>query len=333
MLAALLTQLPTNGLELAKLPRPAVVADDDVIVQVESCGVCGTDIHILDGHSYRPELPFVLGHEPVGVVVDAGADARHLIGRRITMTLFTGDGTCDLCRSGDERLCPSLRSITGVLAEPGAYAEYVRVHARHAVVIPEGLTADEAASLVDSGPTAANSVRVALAHAPQRVLVLGAGPIGHLVAELLRDANVEHVVVERNPGRREALAELGHDVVVDIEQVSGNVDVVIDCTGSPAAFLAGVERVGPHGLVVLAGYATVPNVDFGVAARKEATIQGVRSGRREDLVTVLAAASERRITIPQLRRFRLTDIDAALDHVRSAGAGKAIVVPDPIWSE
>lgn len=100
MLAAVAREIPTERLEISTVAAPSPEAPDDVIVRVEACGVCGTDLHILGGESYRPKTPFVLGHEPVGVVVGAGDGAREWLGRRVTMTLFTGDGSCPMCTSG-----------------------------------------------------------------------------------------------------------------------------------------------------------------------------------------------------------------------------------------
>lgn len=334
MHAAVITTIPSDALELREVPTPRPEADDDVVLEVEACGICGTDLHILAGEAYRPDLPFVLGHEPVGTVVEAGPGAQEWIGRRATITLFTGEGSCAMCRAGDERLCPELVSITGVLGVWGAYAERVRVHARQLVEVPAGLSGPEAASLVDSGATAANSVRVALARDPRRVLVLGAGPIGHLSAEMLRVHGVDVQVAEPNPLRRTALEALGHQVVGSAGEAEPAPDVVIDCTGAPAAVPPGLELVGPRGLYVLAGYSRVPDVDFAVIARKEAEIRGIRSGRREDLESLIDLAASGRIRLPEIARWRLTDVNDALTALRGGQVpGKAVIVPDSVWKD
>jgi propanol-preferring alcohol dehydrogenase len=334
MLAAVATAIPAERLEISDVPRPSPEADDDVVLRVEACGICGTDLHIMSGGSYRPRLPFVLGHEVVGVVVDAGPAAAGWLGRRATITLFTGDGTCPMCRAGDERLCPALVSITGVLDAWGGYAEYVRVHARQLVEIPDGLSWAEAASLVDGGTTAANSVRVALQGFPTRVLVLGGGPIGHTCAELLRADGVSVQVVEPNPLRRTALEDIGHRVVESVDAVAGPVDSVIDCTGAPAVMMAGLDALAPHGRYVLAGYARMPDVDFAVVARKELEIRGIRSGRREDLESIVHRAAANEIQLPEISEWRLSEVNDALAALRGGQVpGKAVIVPDSIWRE
>ena len=249
------------------------------------------------------------------------------------MTLFTGDGTCPMRLDGDERLCPALMSITGVLGVWGGYADYVRVHARQLVGVPEALSPAEVASLVDCGATAANSVRVALEGHPRRVLVVGAGPIGFLCAELLRVARAPVQVIQPSRLRREALARLGHDVVASFEAASQPVDVVIDCAGTSAVVAPGVSALEPHGLYLLAGYACVPEMEFAVVARKEVRIQGIRSGRRQDLVSIIDGAAAHEIRLPEITRWPLSAANEALAalHDRQVG-GKAVLVPDKVWS-
>src|SRR5260221_10460619 len=187
MRAALLTEIPAQTLAVRDVPDP-VLGPGSVLVSVEACGICGTDLHIMNGESYRPELPFVLGHEPVGRVVAAAPDVdQNLIGQRIAPTLFVGCGRCTPCLAGDERLCEEGASVTGVLARPGGFAERMTLLASQLVSVPEALSAPAAAAMVDAGTTAYNAVRTAAAIAPAgRHLVIGAGPVGFLVAAVLR---------------------------------------------------------------------------------------------------------------------------------------------------
>lgn len=334
MLAAVAREIPTERLEISTVAVPSPEADDDVVLRVEACGVCGTDLHILAGQSYRPETPFVLGHEPVGVAVAAGDKARDWLGRRVTMTLFTGDGSCRMCTRGDERLCPDLVSITGVLGAWGGYAAYLRVHARQLLEVPLSLSWAEAASLVDCGATAANSVRIALTREPRSVLVLGGGPIGYICAELLRVQGVSVQVVQPSPLRRQALERIGHDVVDSIRAAAQPVDVVIDCAGTAGVVAPGVHALGPRGMYLLAGYAQVPEMDFAAVARKEVDIRGIRSGRRQDLESIIALAASRQIRLPQITEWRLSDANEALTALRHKQVpGKAVIVPDGVWGE
>src|SRR5258708_14814128 len=119
VIAAVATAIPATFLELRDLPAPEP-ADGELILEVQACGICGTDLHILDGEPYRPEPPFVLSHEPVGRVAAAGSTAdRAWLGRTGTVTPFTGCRTCSVSRAGADRLGPALKSSTGVLSASG----------------------------------------------------------------------------------------------------------------------------------------------------------------------------------------------------------------------
>jgi 2-desacetyl-2-hydroxyethyl bacteriochlorophyllide A dehydrogenase len=323
MVAAIIRDLPASALEIASVAAPTVEADDDLVVRVEACGICGTDLHIMAGESYRPVTPFVLGHEPVGTVVAAGGAAQEWLGRRIATTNFTGCGRCAWCLQGDERLCPNLVSITGVLGVWGGYAEYIRVHARQALEVPDAL-----------GTLEADSVRVALERRPGRVLVLGAGPIGFMCAELLRVSEVPVQVVQPSALRRRALQDVGHDVVASIDEATLPADVVIDCAGSPAVVADGVRALAPRGTYLLAGYSRVPEMDLAAVARKEATLRGIRSGRRSDLAWITGLAASGAIRLPEITSWPLSDVNAALAALRDRRVpGKAVIVPDAMWRE
>ena len=325
MRAAAIVSLPTESFEQVELPEP-VPAEDEIVLEVEACGICGTDLHILAGSSYAPELPFVLGHEPVGRVVVAGDAARTWLGARVAITLFTGCGTCALCEAGDERLCEALVSITGVLRRPGGFAERVVVRAAQAVSVPDELEPAAAAALVDAGATAANAVRRAPHDAAVRV-VLGGGPVGFLVAEMLRADGRECLVVEPQAGRRRALKMLGHAV----EAGTGGVPrpgVVIDCAGVAGATAWALGALRPRGTLVVVGYGLLPSFDSAPIARKELSVVGVRSGARGDLEQALLLAATGRIRLPSISCFPLAAIDDAFQALRSGAIpGKAVIVP------
>jgi NAD+-dependent secondary alcohol dehydrogenase Adh1 len=330
MTAAMLKTLPAADLFVEQVPRPTLQRPDDVILAVGACGICGTDIHIMSGNSYKPDLPFVLGHEPVGTVVEAGAAARSWLGKRAVITLFTGCGHCRACAQGDERLCLNVVSDTGVFGVWGGYADYLLVHAAQLVEVPDSLTAPEAASLVDAGATAANAVRVALNRDPQRALIIGAGPIGLIAAELLRDAGVELQIVQRSEPRRDTAAAMGHDAVGTIAETVGHFEVAIDCTGFPDSFNAAIEKLGPRGELIQAGYAIVPEADFAELSHKEGVIRGIRSGSRKDLEHIIALTAAGRVRLPEIATWPLESINDALAALRAKTvAGKAVVVPSP----
>jgi 2-desacetyl-2-hydroxyethyl bacteriochlorophyllide A dehydrogenase len=328
MTAAVAEELPARSLKIGEVPVPVIDLDTELLVEVAGCGICGTDLHILAGTSYRPVLPFVLGHEPVGRVVATGSAATMWLGKRVSLTLFTGCGRCALCRRGDERLCQDLVSVSGVLNAWGGYAQYMKIHKHQAVEVPDELTDIEAASLVDAGPTAVNAVRQSLESGPRTALVVGAAPIAFLCAELLRLNGVSTRVLARNQVRREMLSRLGHDVVSSFQDLDQLFDVVIDCAGVPEVTAPSLAVLAPKGAYVLAGYAKIPELDLAVAARKELRILGVRSGTRADLEASLKEAATGRMRLPEISASPLADINTVLEDLRHGRiVGKAVIVP------
>ena len=161
---------------------------DEVLVRVEACGVCHSDLHMIRGDwpdvAKRTPMPATLGHEVVGRVVHAGAQAQGLAaGARVGVGwLYSTCEVCEFCRDNAENIC-LYRQVTG-LAAPGGFAEYIRIRASHAVPVPESLKAEEAAPLFCAGLTVFHALRNCGVQAGQRVAIFGIGGLGHLAAQL-----------------------------------------------------------------------------------------------------------------------------------------------------
>jgi len=328
MRAAILETIPADRLSVGALPDPSA-EPGELLLEVLACGICGTDLHILEGASYRPDLPFVLGHEPVGRVVAAGSPSdSNWVGAIITVTLFVGCGRCALCRVGDERLCVELHGISGVLGLGGGFAERMVIRTAQAVALPSGLGVLEAASLVDAGATACNAVKVARATAPDSlVVVVGGGPVGFFVAELLRHEQRPLVIVQPSTARRATLEALGHKVVPSLDDITERPGAVIDCAAAPGVVPWAIQHLEPRGAMIAAAYGPTDGYSLAQVSRKELTIHGIRSGSREDLSQVLDLAATKSIRIPPLSTWPLDGVNDALLALREkAVAGKAVVV-------
>ena len=326
MKAAVLTALPAERLDLREVARP-VLREGELLVRVEVCGVCGTDLHILAGRSYSPELPFVLGHEPVGVVeAVGGAVADDWLGRRVTLTLFEGDGSCPECLAGRERLCSNMRSIRGISVAWGGFAEYMTVPVQQAVAVPSGPAPTDVAALVDAGATAMNAAEVVISSAVTSALVAGGGPVGFLLAGILRARGVEPVVVEPHAQRRQSLSQSGFASQPDLTSGRQSCEAFVDCAGVDGVTSLGLDLLGPRGLLVVVGYCRARDLDFAPVARKELTIRGVRSGSRDHLVQVLDLLAGGELPLPPITVWPLSHINEALEAVRSGEApGKAVI--------
>jgi len=328
--AAVAEVIPTVDLKVTTGLRSPNSKAQEALVSIEACGVCGTDLHILAGGSYRPDTPFVLGHEPVGRVADDYKERGIAAGQLVTMTIFEGCGQCEFCRLGDERLCPRLQSIVGVYRRWGGFAEQLRVPLAQLVPVPSGMSADVAASLVDAGTTAANAARVVAGIAPSTVLVLGGGPVGLLTAELIRRDGQQPIVVEPNHLRQSELERRGFSTSDGIRNVMDvHVDCIVDCVGVAEVVGESLNLLEAHGTLVVVGY-TKSTVDFSFIARKELRIYGIRSGNRTDLETILELVGAGSIEAPPVATYELGNINQALNALRAGELqGKAVVTHEP----
>jgi 2-desacetyl-2-hydroxyethyl bacteriochlorophyllide A dehydrogenase len=220
-----------------------------------------------------------------------------------------------------------------VLGYFGGFAGYVALAARQLLELPETVPDEVGASLVDSGATAQNAVRSALAASPYgqpRHLVLGGGPVGLLAAELLVLAREPVVVVETNPTRRAVLAERNLGTAESVPDLEGSFSTVLDCAGSPSLVGEALERLRPHGLYLAVGYSKVPDLDLSLVARRELQIKGIRSGRRADLENVLALVGSGQLAPPPITTWPLAGINRALASLRAGEvSGKAVILVGP----
>jgi propanol-preferring alcohol dehydrogenase len=249
------------------LPEPS---GTEVRIRVAGCGVCRTDLHIVDGTQSRVELPATLGHEVAGWIDAAGTDAALAaaglaVGDAVVVHGGWGCGRCSECASGAEQRCPDGRS-PGFQAD-GGYAEMMLVpNPRHLVELG-GLDPVEAAPLADAGLTSYRAVRRARPWlAPGTgVLVVGAGGLGQFAPQYLRllsDIGAELVVVvaERSQARLERATELGADAglhdpdaTAAIAALGGPAGVVLDFVGSDETLGLAAEVVATDGLLMIVG--------------------------------------------------------------------------------
>jgi len=249
------------GLSLEQVPDPTP-GPSDVVLKVERCGICGSDVHMTDGVGVM-ECPagIVLGHEYAGEVVAVGGEVAHVRpGDRVTALAMPGCGRCEACRRGDLLFC-SAPEEEKVYAS-GAYAEYIRTVGAGVVPLPDGVAYDQGA-LVEPLSVALHGVRLAGATPGTAVTVLGAGPIALSTLAWLRAGGVEDVTVVATSARREPYARaLGASrfVVVDPTDPSTYPDpapVVFEAAGSPGAIGEAFGMASPRGTVVSFGFCDV----------------------------------------------------------------------------
>jgi L-iditol 2-dehydrogenase len=186
-----------NNLEIAEMPVPAVGAGE-VLVRVEACGICGSDVHGYDGGSGRRIPPIVMGHEAAGTVASVGSGVTGFaVGDRVTFDSTIYCGECAFCKRGEVNLCDN-RQVIGVSCgdyrRHGAFAEYVAVPQRIVYHLPDGIAFSEAAML-EAASVALHAVRVSEAKGGETALVIGAGMIGLLTLQAARAAGCARVLI------------------------------------------------------------------------------------------------------------------------------------------
>ena len=242
--------------------RPAPVpGPHDVLVQVASVGVCGSDVHYFEHGrigSHVVEAPLVLGHEASGVVVDVGASVTRLaVGQRVSVEPGVPDFSCGQCLAGRYNLCEDMQFYATPPVD-GAFAELVTVHEQFAHPVPDTLS-DDAAALLEPLSVGLWACRKGEVGAGTRVLVTGAGPVGLVAMQAALALGASSVTVtDVNPHRLALARELGATDTLDVSatpvSASGSaVDVLLECSGHPAATADAIRAVAPAGRVVLVG--------------------------------------------------------------------------------
>jgi alcohol dehydrogenase, propanol-preferring len=338
MKAAVLHNFKTP-LALEEVDRPTP-GPDEVLIEVEACGVCHSDLHVADGD--WPQLakivkkPLILGHEIAGRVVEKGEAVRdHQIGDRVGIPwIFSSCGECEMCREGNENLCAK-QQITGVTVD-GGYAEFVKAPARHATKIPEALSSIEAAPLFCAGVTVYRALKKAHIQPGQRLAVFGVGGLGHLAVQIgvglgaevtAIDVSDEKLTYAKSLGATETLNATTLDVPKHFRK-RGGAHAVLVTSAAKAAYDAAFPCVRPMGVLLVVGLPADSLCFSPISmAGTEIRIQASAVGTRQDLREVLAMAAEGKVRC-QVTARPLPSANEVLDDLRHGRiAGRAVLTP------
>jgi L-iditol 2-dehydrogenase len=257
--------------------EPAV-ASNEILVQVRSCGICGSDVHGYDGSSGRRIPPVIMGHEASGVVAKTGASVtRFREGDRVTFDSMISCGACYFCRHGRPNLCDDRRVLgvsCGEYRRHGAFAEYVNVPEHIVYAVPDGLSFDHAA-MVEPVSVAVHAVDITPIQLGDTALVVGAGMIGLLTLQALRTAGCGRIVIaDLADDRLELAKKLGADDAVNSgatdvakyvqDLTSGRgADVALEAVGATPTVKMCLDSVRKGGAVTLIGN-IAPTVELGL---------------------------------------------------------------------
>jgi L-iditol 2-dehydrogenase len=262
-------------LEMTDMPKPAM-GDDDLLVRVRACGICGSDVHGYDGSTGRRIPPIVMGHEAAGMVEQVGKSVQGFApGDRITFDSTVSCGSCHFCRAGCINLCDRRRVLgvsCGDYRQHGCFAEYAVIPQHIAYKLPEALSFEHAA-MVEAVSIAVHAAGRVPSLLGRSVVVVGSGMIGQLIAQVARIAGCGMLIVldiddSRLEKARRAGADLtlnasASDLLTSIGNATGSrgADVVFEAVGAEPSFKTAVAGVRKGGSVVLVGN-THPHVQF-----------------------------------------------------------------------
>ena len=322
MRAAVLTA--PKRFELRDVPVPTI-GPEDVLVQVTRTGICGTDVHIFNGHYAADKLPLIPGHEFCGTIAVRGANVRHLaVGTRVVVDINIGCGTCFWCRRNEVLNCAEVTQVG--IGRDGAFAEFVAVPARLAIPVETGIP-DEVLALTEPVACVVRAARKAAVGFGQSVVIFGAGPIGNLHVQMMRLVGAAPIiVVDLSPDRCRMALEAGADAAVsDPAELKATVlrmtcgrgaDLVIESVGNRKLYEQAFDLTRRGGHVAFFGITapgeTVP-VDILRTVLEEGSLKGSVAGMGQDMHDALTLLSH--------GRFRTDDFTKAsfsLDNIQEA---------------
>ncbi len=295
-----------NHLDIVDLPVPAV-GPNDVLVRVEACGICGSDVHGYDGSSGRRIPPIVMGHEAAGTVAAVGSEVSGFKqGDRVTFDSTVYCGECEFCARGEVNLCDQ-RQVVGVSCgdyrRHGAFAEYVSVPARILYPLPNTVSFAEAAML-EAVSVALHAVRISPPMRGNTVLVIGAGMIGLLILQAAKVAGAARVLIidvdatrldlARHVGADEAIHASGAALEAELMRLTGGkgVDVALEAVGRNETVAAAIQCVRKGGGVTLVGnIASEVTIPLQKVVTRQLRLQGscASAGEYPEAIDLLAS--------------------------------------------
>ncbi|MCP4139901.1 MAG: alcohol dehydrogenase catalytic domain-containing protein [Chloroflexi bacterium] len=251
-------------------PKPAQA--DEALIRVRLAGICGTDLEMVKGYYPFTGVP---GHEFVGKVVEC-AD-KSWVGKRVAGEINITCGNCEQCINGRSTHCEE-RTTLGIHNRDGIFAEYVTLPTQNLVALPDSVSDEKAifTELVAAALEIAQEVHI---RPTDRVLVIGAGRFGQLIAQVLQLTGADLRVVARHPIQQKLLTERGIRLIDEADVIPWRWDVVVDVTGSASGFSLARQAIRPRGtLVMKSTYKGDMQVNFSSLVVDEINIVGSRCG-------------------------------------------------------
>jgi len=305
---------------------------EEVEIAVEHCGICHSDLSVLDNEWGNAAYPVIAGHEAVGRVVAVGDQAKGLaVGMRVGVGWNAGSCLhCRHCLAGDQHLCPNAQAT--IVGHHGGFADRMRAHWAWAIPIPEQLQGGAVGPLLCGGITVFNPLVQFGVRPTHRVGVVGIGGLGHLALKFARAWGCEVTAFTSSASKFEEAQQLGaHHVLSSrdssaIQSAAGSLDMLLVTVNVPLDWDALISTLAPHGRLHVVGAVLepIPVRAFDLILGQR-SISGSPTGSPVDIATMLEFAARHGIA-PQTEHFPLSQVNEALAHLRAGKARYRIVL-------
>jgi len=338
MILSKLGPVESNPLKLTEIDRHEIKKPKEVLVKIEACGVCHSQLHSIEGDwkdlGIPPTLPTVPGHEVVGKIVEVGSNVtKFKVGERVGITPLLGSCLdCQYCNEGKEYLCEKM-DVTGESLK-GGYTEYITVSEDFATKVPDTMKPEYAAPLFCAGITAYKAVKAAEPEKNKKIAIFGIGGVGHMAIQFAKIEGCEVSGVSRKEKHLEVAKKLGADNVFvyssnqkqflqDVNEEYGLFDAAIVFAPVEQVTDTAIKSIKKGGIVVVATVGNIPNF----LAFEEKTIRGTLIGSRKDMEDVIKISDEHNLKVVT-ESFPLEQANEVLARLKNSEIdARAVLIP------
>ena len=338
MVLSELGPIESKPLKLTEITRHEISTPDEILIKIEACGVCHSQLHGIEGDwkdlGIPPTLPTVPGHEIVGKIVQIGINVQKFtVGERVGITPLLGSCMkCQYCKEGKEYLCEKME-VTGESMK-GGYSEYITVSENFVTKVPDTMKPEYAAPLFCAGITAYKAVKAAEPEKNKKIGIFGIGGVGHMAIQFAKIAGCNVTAISRKENHLKVAKNLGADNAIvyskdqerfleELNDEVGLLDAGIVFAPSDDVTDTAIKSIKKGGSVIIATVGKIPNF----LAFEEKTIRGTLIGSRKDMQEVIKIAEEEKLHVVT-QTFPLEQANEVLEKLKTSKIdARAVLIP------
>ena len=328
----------SKPLKLTEITRHEISTPDEILIKIEACGVCHSQLHGIEGDwkdlGIPPTLPTVPGHEIVGKIVQVGKNVQKFtVGDRVGITPLLGSCMkCQYCKEGKEYLCEKME-VTGESLK-GGYSEYITASENFVTKVPDTMKPEYAAPLFCAGITAYKAVKAAEPEKNKKIGIFGIGGVGHMAIQFAKIAGCNVIAISRKENHLKVAKNLGVDNIIayskdqeifleELNNKVGLLDAAIVFAPSDDVTDTAIKSIKKGGSVIIATVGKIPNF----LAFEEKTIRGTLIGSRKDMQEVIKIAEEEKLHVVT-QTFPLEQANEVLEKLKTSKIdARAVLIP------